>query len=288
MKVKKAVNSALRRAFGFELVRVRYMTDGRRIKRPERPTRLVHQPVFVLSSVRSGSTLLRMVLGSHSQVYAPHELHLNDVQVELTSWYAESAMAELGFDRKELTDLLWDRILDLALQRSGRPVLVEKTPNHLLIYPRISQNWRNARFVFLLRHPASICQSWHDARPQMSREEAIESTLRYVTKLEEARQELTGIDVRYEDLTADPVTESRRLCEFLGLPWEASMLEYGEKDHGRFKRGLGDWSGKIQSGRPQPGRPLPEPHEVPEQLQEICRAWGYLSSQDTPKDAALS
>ncbi len=248
----------------------------------------MQQPVFVLSSVRSGSTLLRMVLGSHSQIYAPHELHLNDVRVELTSWYAESAMAELGFDHKELTDLLWDRILDLALQRSDRAVLVEKTPNHLLIYPRIAQNWRDARFIFLLRHPASICQSWHDARPQMGREEAIESTLKYVTKLEEARRELTGIDVRYEDLTADPVAESRRMCEYLGLPWEASMLNYGDKDHGRFKRGLGDWSSKIQSGKLQPGRPLPEPDEVPEQLQDICRAWGYLSSQDTPKDAALS
>src|SRR5215207_5047779 len=37
--------------------------------------RLLVAPAFVLSSVRSGSTLLRVLLATHSQIHAPHELH---------------------------------------------------------------------------------------------------------------------------------------------------------------------------------------------------------------------
>jgi hypothetical protein len=277
MSVKRAINSALCRATGFELVRVRRTNDGRLVNRPDR---LTQAPVFVLSSVRSGSTLLRVVLGSHSQIYAPHELHLGDVEVQFKSWYAETAMSELGLDQHELTNVLWDRILDVARERSGKRVLVEKTPNHVFLYRRIASTWRDARFIFLLRHPASIYQSWHSTRPQLSRAEAIRSTLTYLAKLEEARQELTGIDIRYEDLTTDPEGQTRRLCDYLDLSWEAGMVDYGDKGHGSFKRGLGDWSGKIQSGRPQPGRPLPEPDEVPEELHEICSTWGYLSEKD--------
>ncbi|MFJ8165549.1 hypothetical protein ACIRBY_32180 [Streptomyces sp. NPDC096136] len=40
------------------------------------PDRLVPSPVFLLSAVRSGPTLLRCVLDSHSRLHAPHELHL--------------------------------------------------------------------------------------------------------------------------------------------------------------------------------------------------------------------
>ena len=38
--------------------------------------RLLKEPAFVLSTVRSGSTLLRMLLDSHSQIHSPHEMHL--------------------------------------------------------------------------------------------------------------------------------------------------------------------------------------------------------------------
>src|SRR3954467_12084339 len=41
--------------------------------------RLLEQPVFVLSSIRSGSTLLRVLLNSHTAIHAPHELHLGGI-----------------------------------------------------------------------------------------------------------------------------------------------------------------------------------------------------------------
>jgi hypothetical protein len=53
------------------------------------------------------------------------------------------------------------------------------------------------------------------------------------------------------------------------------MLRYGEHDHGDFRRGVGDWGPRINSGLIQPSEPLPTPDEIPEQLLESCQLLGY-------------
>lgn len=272
MSVKHTINAALSRATGFEVVRSRRTATSGPVVQGDR---LLRAPVFVLSSIRSGSTLLRVMLGSHSTLYAPHEMHLCDIRADLTSWFSEQAVAELGFDRDELTSMLWDRMLHAALERSGKRTLVEKTPNDLFIYRRIQRTWPDARFLFLLRHPGTIYQSWREARPKMTTDEAVADTLKYLVVLQEARSRLPGVDVRYEDLTDEPERETRRICEYLEIEWEPGMIEYGDQGHTRFKRGLGDWSGKINSGRPQQGRPLPDLADIPSDLHKMCRSLGY-------------
>src|SRR3712207_1916359 len=101
MAWKDHVTVRLARATGVQVVR----RNGRpAVRRP--PERLI-QPVFVLSSARSGSTLLRMILNSHSEVYAPHELHLSLLKVEMTTPAVQKSMAALGFDEVDLAHLLW-------------------------------------------------------------------------------------------------------------------------------------------------------------------------------------
>jgi len=54
--------------------------------------RLLEAPAFVLCSVRSGSTLLRVLLDSHSQIHSPHEMHLRALRVKVRSRYADRAI----------------------------------------------------------------------------------------------------------------------------------------------------------------------------------------------------
>lgn len=275
---KEAVNSALGGVSGYELTR-RTATgvSGRR-----RGDRQLKEPIFLHSSVRSGSTLLRVILNGHSQLYAPHELHLSALRVEFNDRYVEEAMEELGFNQRGLENLLWDRVMARALDASGKEFIVNKTPNNLFMWKRIARAWPDAKYIFLLRHPASIYDSWYRARKKnWTSEEAVESTLKYVERLDEARSELPGVTVKYEDLTADPEREVRRICEHLGVEFEPDMLDYGRKDHGKLKAGLGDWTGKIKSGKLQEARPLPKPEDVPEPLREISIKWGYLTADNT-------
>lgn len=238
--------------------------------------RLVESPVFILCSVRSGSTLLRVLLNSHSEICAPHELHLQTIEVRIRQEYAADVLRTIGLPRRELEYVLWDRILADFLERSGKSVIVEKTPSSVVSWPRLREAWPNARYIFLLRHPESIVESSlkRDRRPG-ARRTAVDNTLRFVEALEEARHELDGHTLRYEDLTNDPEGELRRVCSHLGVAFEATMLDYGSQDHGLFRPAFGDTSEKLRSGRVQAMRELPSPSDIDDSFRAIAHAWGY-------------
>ncbi|TMS00644.1 sulfotransferase family protein [Nonomuraea basaltis] len=286
MKWQRRINGALARYAGFRIEQVGKAenTSGRPKKAADamfRPPadpeadRLLAAPVFVISPVRSGSTLLRTMLNAHPDLHAPHELHVRRLSVEFGTGLADKAMAALGHNLADLEHLLWDRVLHRELVRSGKRFIVDKTPANAFAYERIAACWPDARYVFLLRHPASIATSWHEAGPdKRTPAEAAADALRYMKAVERARSALPGLTVRYEELTAEPDKILRGICEFLGLAWAPEMLAFGTPDV--VTKGLGDWKDKIRSGSVQPGRDLPRPEEVPESLRNMCRIWEYL------------
>jgi hypothetical protein len=285
-------NSALRHTVGLQVNRA----PGHRSWRipPPRQGRLLVEPVFVLSAARSGSTLLRAILDSHSQLYGPPELPLKHLGVRAETKWIQASMAELRLTQEDLDKMLWDHVLADVLARSGKPRIVVKTPANVLAWKEIANCWPDARYIFLLRHPGAAVASlrnswnpdWHHQRESGTLDEAIRKTLRYMNKVEEARRALDGLTVRYEDLTASPEAEVQRICDFLSLPFEPTMLDYGKFPHGRFAPGLGDASVKIRSGRIQPGTPAPSAADTPAAFKDICVAWGYPGPEPEREPAA--
>ncbi|WP_394540599.1 sulfotransferase [Lysobacter enzymogenes] len=258
------------------------------------PSRLVASPVFVISAVRSGSTLLRCVLDTHSRICAPHELHLPDFQVQLDTLQANVSMEAMGLDLAEAEHLLWDRLLHRLLAASGKHTIVDKTPANALRWQRLAQCWPQARFIFLVRHPSHVLDSMlaaaKGALGQELKERFGEQNERWgnpdsaqtmllpqLSGVIQARAALPGLTVRYEELTADPARVTQDVCRFLGLEWESEMMEYGRVDHGPFKVFLGDNSERIHSGRIQASRELPAGDSVPPRLREACQSLGYLA-----------
>jgi hypothetical protein len=165
--------------------------------------------------------------------------------------------------------------------RHGKQTMVNKTPSDAFMWQRILRCWPDARFIFLLRHPAAVTASWSRAQPEWPRPRVVENVLRYMVAVEAARTRHGGLTLRYEDLTREPERELRRICEFISVPWEPAMLEYGQADHGSFRAGLGDWSERIRSGQVEPVDRLPSDDEIPPPLLKISRTWGYLESSNT-------
>jgi hypothetical protein len=286
MKWQRKITGALAKHAGLRIERV--SKAGKPAEKPKKAAdvpfrppadpqvdRLLTAPVFVMSPVRSGSTLLRSMLNAHPDLHAPHELHVRRLSVDFGTGLAEKAMAALGHNRADLEHLLWDRVLHRELVRSGKRFIVDKTPANAFAYERIAACWPDARYVFLLRHPASIATSWHEASPdKRTPAEAAADALRYMKAVERARAALPGLTMRYEELTAEPEKTLRAICEFLEVAWAPEMLSYGTPDV--VTKGLGDWKDKIRSGQVQPGRELPRPDEIPDALKGMCRTWGYL------------
>jgi len=268
---KRTVNAKLVRATGYELRRSPRRHSVAEVRSGDR---LVAAPVFILCTLRSGSTLLRVLLNSHSQIHGPHELHLRYVSVTLDKTWSKRSMKQMGLDASTLEYLLWDRLLHRELSSSGKRTSVDKTPNNVFMVDRIRECWPDARFLFLLRHPAAIARSRQELLgAELDHDENVDLIRRYCEALERARETYDGITVRYEELTADPRSVTQRLCGFLGVEAEPGMLEYGNFDHGPYRPGLGDPAKRIKTGRVQPASPPPE--NVPEPLREMCVTWGY-------------
>ena len=282
MSWTESLNDVLIRVSGYRIQRVpRRARKARRPPARRRATpvapgdRLVEAPVFILCSIRSGSTLLRVLLDSHPEIHAPHELHLRLLSVRARGPYARAALHELGLGQEGLRHLMWDRLLHRELTASGKRIIVDKTPNNVFIADQLRACWPDARFVFLLRHPAAIARSRQKLRPRDPRN--VDRILRYCEAVEEARRTHAGFELRYEELTADPERVLRGLCDHLGVAWDARMLDYGAHDHGPYRAGLGDWAGKIGRGSVQPADPPPA--ATPPELRELTAAWGYAPQE---------
>ena len=308
MSALRQLNKALGRALGLEVRRVGRRRDGDEDEHlwpespaPESPApdysptvveidRLLAKPVFLFAPVRSGSTMFRLMLNAHSRLYAPHELHIRRLKVRVSKALAQKSMDELGLQRGDLEHLLWDRVMHRELVKSGKEFIVDKTPSNAFAWQRIADCWPDARFLFLIRHPASIAASWHESKPRArTQSEATEDALRYMTAIEAARSALAGLTVRYEDLIADPESTLRQVCTALDVEFEPGMLAYGEATNNRFVKGLGDWRAKIRTGTVQPGRRLPAASEVPPVLVPMCRRWGYLpTGGDAERDGVAT
>ncbi|OEV03870.1 sulfotransferase family protein [Streptomyces oceani] len=305
MNLRRTLNSTLRKTTGLELRQALAQPESPASKKPpekkaEAPSRpkpvafrpptdpevdrLLKQPVFIMSPVRSGSTLLRVLLNGHSQLHSPHELHIRRLTVGHSTQLAKRSMEELDLDSADLEHLLWDRVMHREVVKSGKEFIVEKTPSNAFAWKRIAACWPDARFVFLLRHPVSIARSWYEADTEKrTPESAAEDALRYMKAVERARKGLSGHTVRYEELTADPEDSIQQICAFLGVKFEQDMLSYGPRGDEDLKKGLGDWRDKIRSGSVQPGRELPTAEEIPAVLREISESWGYLDERADAK-----
>lgn len=123
------------------------------------------------------------------------------------------------------------------VRSGGRPVVVLKCPFHLWHPDALATTYPGARIVRLHRDPVatigSSCSLTHTIRSARSdRVDATEigdfwlrRTTAAVDRLgrrdADAFAGLPVHDVRYPDLTADPVRVAREVCAFLDLPWDA-------------------------------------------------------------------
>jgi sulfotransferase family protein len=257
------------------------------------PDRLVTSPVFVLSTMRSGGSLLRAMLNAHPMIRSPHKMHLQTLEVRYSELYTGLAMEKLGLDITELEYLLWDRLLHRELRRSGKQVIVEKTAGNALIWRRLRECWPAARYIFLLRHPASVLTSVLDtsqsgwqglmqilldhlgttggrggpvaSRPSLA-DVMTTMVLEHAEGVQQAMRALPGLTVRYEDLIGRPDQAMREVCAFLEVPWVPDIVEHGKQEFGGFD---------ISNGGLTPHR-APAPEDIPQALRPLCHLWGYL------------
>jgi len=220
------------------------------------------QAAFLLSSPRSGSTLLRVMLAGHPALFVPPELHL----LPFSSMAERSRILEASFlgqglqrammdlwklDAERSKDLLneWvQRDLDVGTVYSllqaaaGTRLLIDKSPSYAAdmdTLRRIESFVEDAKYVHLVRHPHAVIESF--VRMRMDRliaspeEEHSDAFALAESLWEVSNRNLLQLAseipperyhrVIYEDLVNQPRETMAKLCEFLGVDWHPAVLE---------------------------------------------------------------
>jgi tetratricopeptide (TPR) repeat protein len=198
-------------------------------------------PIFIVGLPRSGSTLIEQILASHSMVEGTAELpDVGRVSNSLTRKYAGETYPEavLHLDAagwRELGETYLDRT---ARHRQGLPFFTDKMPNNFSAVGFIHMMLPGAKIIDAQRHPLDSCFGTfkqHFAHGQTfsyDLDELGEFFLGYRRLMRHWHEVLPGrvLELRYEDMVADQETQTRRLLDYCGLPFEESCLRFYETE----------------------------------------------------------
>jgi hypothetical protein len=215
------------------------------------------RPFFILGSGRSGTSLLSRMLHTHPNIAVPFESHLYNrfytripssadlanprtrerIVVEilrteyLRQWTPPPSAGETlsAVSRHDFHGIV-EALLGTWTVRQGKSRWGEKTPHHTLHWRTVLQGFPGLQAIHLVRDGRDVALSFRAAPfgPKHVYQIA-HHWVRYLAAAEEARKvlgESAFLQVRYEDLLAEPERELRRVCAFLEESFDPAMLMY--------------------------------------------------------------
>ncbi|MGD0193075.1 MAG: sulfotransferase [Rhizomicrobium sp.] len=202
-------------------------------------------PIFLVGMLRAGSTLVEQILASHSQIEGTKELpelaalanHVQSEHGEKSGARYPEALAKL--DPSLLRGLGEHYLESVQVHRkTDAPYFTDKMGPNFVHAGMIHLILPNAKIVDVRRHPlacgfSNFVQVFPNGQNDAYRLSDIGRTYRdYVALMAHIDRVLPGRVHRviYEQLVADPETETRRLLAYLGLPFEAACLEFYKTD----------------------------------------------------------
>lgn len=226
-------------------------------------------PIFIVGAPRSGTTLLRLILDSHSRICCGPETHLIAGMDELGTRHWRR-LKHFGYEPEywhaKARDVL-DAVQWEYAAAHGKVRWAEKTPSNALHMEFLDALYPEAQVIHIIRDARMVTasafarwgwrQAW-DTVPIWAR--SVAGAVRFGSSVPAARYR----EIRFEGLLADREGTARSLFRWLGEPWEAGVLDYDRFAH---DGGFGNTAvsvaarathgGAIESGRATtPRRPL--------------------------------
>ena len=214
-------------------------------------------PVIVLGVGRSGTTLLRVMLDRSSEIAIPYEsffvtplAHRHGRRPNIERFLDDLGrfyqLYEWGISPEDVRPKLRDgmttgeaiaAVFEVYAEHEGKPRWGDKTPLYMQHLPLLERLFPDALWVHLVRDGRDAALSFLElpegfsgktwAQPRTTAQFAA----RWRTEILSARKlgEHVGgryLELRYEDLVAEPERELRRVCEHASLPWEPALLDH--------------------------------------------------------------
>jgi tetratricopeptide (TPR) repeat protein len=193
------------------------------------------RPVFIVGMIRSGTTLAEQILASHRAVFGAGELMFWNTAA---ASYHPAALSH-ALKQRTLSDLASEYLRLLKNLSADALRVVDKMPGNFLHLGLIHAALPHARIIHLRRNPIDTClsiyfqhfETFHAYATDL--EDLAHYYNEYLRLMKHWRSSLpasTIIDVPYEGLVGDQEAWSRKMLEFIGLPWDPRCIDFHRTD----------------------------------------------------------
>jgi len=223
-------------------------------------------PIFIVGAARSGTTLLQYMLRSHPDISLPTaESHffipffkksadfgdltqlentqrlLEEIYKSRQSFFDDDVHG-IKFNAKELAQVFQQKklstvpqiisgIFEENAQAEGKKRWGDKTPYYILHLDTILEMYPNAQIIHLIRDGRDCALSMLERKWDLqifNTYHAAYTWDRYVTagKVFGAKHPASYYEIRYEDILDQPVASIQKLCYFLNIEFNESVINF--------------------------------------------------------------
>lgn len=280
---------------------------------------MIDAPIYIVGVGRSGTSMLMTLLNGHSAIAFTPETHFlryylgtpeqqqaweaKGPQHFLATLEADSYFQRLKISTSELLqpylegqkafrlDEVYAEILNRYLAGKGKQVIGDKDPRYLDYLGVIEEIYPNAKIIHIHRDPRDVVLSKTKADWSAHRPFWVNAIISQV-QMKEGRQEAKHrfgenyYELAYERLVADPEAALTPLLAFLGVKYEASMLNLTQSAKELVDESEMQWKDNtfkpMLKGNTEKWRTQFSPWKI-RTIEIICKTWfqdlGYTPAQ---------
>ncbi len=211
------------------------------LKKP-RQTNDPRRPIFIVGMPRSGTTLIEQILASHDSIYGAGESSILDEVIHsargaakntpFTTWVAQLTDKEFAALGKAYLDRTWELAPD-------KDYIIDKMPSNCFYVGMIYRMLPGAKIIHSMRDPMDSCFSCFTRLFKQSMSFSYDQAAlgRYFMYYAQIMQHWHAVlpkgfilDLPYEIMVADHEAQTKRLLDFIGLPWDPDCLNFYDND----------------------------------------------------------
>lgn len=191
--------------------------------------------IFIVGMPRTGTTLVERMLGSHSKVASAGELlDFGQLLAAAAQKCMDAAPGKTLVEaslKVDFAELGRDYLASARQSAMDSQVFIDKMPVNYIYCGLINKALPNARIIHVVRDPMDTCYAIYKTLFNQAYfysydlDELADYYLTYAKSMRHWHAAMPGaiLDVRYEDLVVDTEAQARRMLDWCGLDWEASV-----------------------------------------------------------------
>ncbi len=196
-------------------------------------------PIFIVGMPRSGTSLIEQILATHPEVYGAGELiDLHEViRSNFGAAFSTNFLKKISKSTADEFSAMGTEYLDRVWQLKPEAAFIsDKMPANFFYVGLIHLLLPEAKIIHAMRDPMDSCFSCYTRlfeNPSMNFTYDLGCLGRYYVRYMQIMRHWQSVlppgkilNLRYEDMVTDMEGESKRMLNFIGLPWSKDCLAF--------------------------------------------------------------